>query len=215
MAKMIEGVTENILKCAKEEFLANGYENASLRNIAEKAGTTKSSLLYRYSDKEALYHSIVQPVADGFCELLQKTLAGFEALEPEEQKAQINSYSNGKFSKLMDFVFAHLDEFKIMLLSGETNCYQEFMHRVVAIDIQTTLQYIGKTGNDAISSGRLTMELAHLLSSAFYTGLFETVIHDMTKEDAKKHIQSMSWFFNAGWKTIFEGGKVGDVMWPD
>ena len=54
MAKMIEGVTENILKCAKEEFLANGYENASLRNIAEKAGTTKSSLLYRYSDKEAL-----------------------------------------------------------------------------------------------------------------------------------------------------------------
>ena len=59
MAKMIEGVTENILKCAKEEFLANGYENASLRNIAEKAGTTKSSLLYRYSDKEALYHSIV------------------------------------------------------------------------------------------------------------------------------------------------------------
>lgn len=160
-------------------------------------------------------HTTVQPVADGFCELLQKTLAGFEALEPEEQKAQINSYSNGKFSKLMDFVFAHLDEFKIMLLSGETNCYQEFMHRVVAIDIQTTLQYIEKTGNDAISSGRLTMELAHLLSSAFYTGLFETVIHDMTKEDAKKHIQSMSWFFNAGWKTIFEGGKVGDVMWPD
>ena len=38
MAKMIEGVTENILKCAKEEFLANGYENASLRNIAENAG---------------------------------------------------------------------------------------------------------------------------------------------------------------------------------
>ena len=24
MAKMIEGVTENILRCAKEEFLANG-----------------------------------------------------------------------------------------------------------------------------------------------------------------------------------------------
>ena len=44
MAKMIEGVTENILKCAKEEFLANGYENASLRNIAEKAGTTKKLL---------------------------------------------------------------------------------------------------------------------------------------------------------------------------
>ena len=76
MAKMIEGVTENILKCAKEEFLANGYENASLRNIAEKAGTTKSSLLYRYSDKEALYHSIVQPVADGFASCCKKRWPG-------------------------------------------------------------------------------------------------------------------------------------------
>ena len=213
MAKMIEGVTENIIKYAKEEFLAKGYDNASLRMIAEKAGTTKSSLLYRYSDKEGLYYSIVQPVANEFCDLLQNTLSGFTSLEPIAQKAQINTYSNGKFSKLMDFVFAHMDEFKIMLLSGETKYYQKFMHRVVDIDTQTTLQYIEKTGNDAITSGRLTMELAHLLSSAFYTGLFETVIHDMSKEDAKKHIQSMSEFFNAGWKTIFEGGKVGDAVW--
>ena len=41
MAKRIEGVTEKILACAKEEFLTNGYENASLRVIAEKAGYTK------------------------------------------------------------------------------------------------------------------------------------------------------------------------------
>lgn len=212
MAKMIEGVTENLLQCAKEEFLSNGFENASLRSIAEKAGTTKSSLLYRYSDKEHLYRAITQPIADGFCDLLQNTLSGFDKLSSIEQKEQINTYSKGKFSKLMDYVFEHLDEFKIMLLSGETSIYQEFIHRIVDIDIGTTLRYIEKTGNDALISGRLTLELAHLLSSAFYTGLFETVIHDMSKTEAKKHIQSMSCFFNAGWKTIFEGGKEGNIM---
>ena len=38
MAKRIEGVTEKLLECAKEEFLANGYENTSLRVIAEGLG---------------------------------------------------------------------------------------------------------------------------------------------------------------------------------
>ena len=37
MAKRVAGVTEKLMECAKEEFLANGYENASLRIIAEKA----------------------------------------------------------------------------------------------------------------------------------------------------------------------------------
>ena len=42
MAKRVAGVTEKLMECAKEEFLANGYENASLRVIAEKAGFQQS-----------------------------------------------------------------------------------------------------------------------------------------------------------------------------
>ena len=67
MAKRIEGVTEKLLECAKEEFLANGYENTSLRIIAEKAGYTKGVIYIRYPDKESLYRALVEPVADGLC----------------------------------------------------------------------------------------------------------------------------------------------------
>ena len=66
------------------------------------------------------------------------------------------------------------------------------------------MQFIEQTGNDALSSGRLTPELAHLLSSAFYAGLFEVVLHDMAQDQAVEHIQRMRRFYNAGWKTIFE-----------
>ena len=40
MAKQIEGVSERILACAKEEFLEKGFSEASLRSIAAKADTT-------------------------------------------------------------------------------------------------------------------------------------------------------------------------------
>ena len=95
MAKRVEGVTERLLECAKEEFLKNGYENASLRVIAEKAGSSKGAIYIRYPDKESLYRALTQPVADGFCGLLKELLGGFESMSPENQREQINTY--GKY----------------------------------------------------------------------------------------------------------------------
>ena len=44
MAKQIEGVSERILTCAKQEFLDKGYTEASLRTIAAAAGTSTNSI---------------------------------------------------------------------------------------------------------------------------------------------------------------------------
>ena len=58
MAKRIEGATEKLLACAQEEFLVRGYDGASLRAIAEKAGYTKGAIYIRYPDKESLYRAL-------------------------------------------------------------------------------------------------------------------------------------------------------------
>ena len=210
MAKRVAGVTEKLMECAKEEFLANGYENASLRIIAEKAGSSKGAIYIRYPDKESLYRSLVQPAADGFCELLQSVLSGFTTMPGNEQTQQMLRYSNDGFPKVVDYLYDHFDEFKLLLTSGENSVYQEFIHRVVELDTECTVKYIKASGNDAITSGRLTPELNHLLSSAFYTGMFEAIIHDMPKEQALEHIHRMRRFYTAGWQTIFtaDGGDV-------
>lgn len=210
MAKRVAGVTEKLMECAKEEFLANGYENASLRVIAEKAGSSKGAIYIRYPDKESLYRSLVQTAADGFCELLQSVLSRFNMMPGNEQTQQILRYSNDGFPKVVDYLYDHFDEFKLLLTSGENSIYQEFIHRVVELDTECTVKYIEASENDAIKSGRLTPELNHLLSSAFYTGMFEVIIHDMPKEQALEHIHRMRRFYTAGWQTIFtaDGGDV-------
>lgn len=210
MAKRVAGVTEKLMECAKEEFLANGYENASLRVIAEKAGSSKGAIYIRYPDKESLYRSLVQTAADGFCELLQSVLSRFNMMPGNEQTQQMLRYSNDGFPKVVDYLYNHFDEFKLLLTSGENSVYQEFIHRIVELDIECTAKYIAASGNDAITSGRLTPELSHLLSSAFYTGMFEVIIHDMPKEQALEHIHRMRRFYTAGWQTIFtaDGGDV-------
>ena len=59
LAKQIEGVYEQILSCAMTEFLERGYTDASLRDIAAKAGTTTGSIYTRFGDKEGLFEAIV------------------------------------------------------------------------------------------------------------------------------------------------------------
>ena len=65
--KRIEGVTERLLAAAREEFLEKGYEAASLRAIAERAGSSKGAIYVRYADKEALYAAVVDPVIEELC----------------------------------------------------------------------------------------------------------------------------------------------------
>ena len=55
MAKQIEGVSERILACAKQEFPEKGYTDASLRSIAAAAGTSTNSI----------YTAIVGPSGSG------------------------------------------------------------------------------------------------------------------------------------------------------
>ena len=142
---------------------------------------------------------------DDFCDLIQSALEQFNQLPGAEQTSQMYSFSDHGFWDSVDYIYDHFDEFKLLLTSGENSTYQEFLHRVVELDNQCTMRYIQASGNDAISSGRLTPELGHLLSSAFYTGMFEVVIHDMPKDQAVEHIQRMRRFYTAGWKTIFFG----------
>ena len=205
MAKRVAGVTEKLMEAAKQEFLKNGYERASLQTIAEKAGSSKGSIYIRYPDKESLYRSLVQPAMDDFCGMIQSALQQFNQLPGTEQTSQMYSFSDQWFWASVDYIYDHFDEFKLLLTSGENNTYQEFLHRIVELDNQCTMCYIQASRNDAISSGRLTPELGHLLSSAFYTGMFEVVIHDMPKDQAVEHIQRMRRFYTAGWRSIFFG----------
>ena len=44
--------------------------------------------------------------------------------------------------------------------------------------------------------------LAHMLSSAFYSGLFETVRHEMPKEEAQSYVRQLRRFFVCGWADL-------------
>lgn len=202
-AKLEEGVTERLIEAAKEEFLEKGFEKASLRTIARKAGSSKGAIYNRYPDKAALFSAIVDPAAEGLCRLLEEGMGQFTRLPGAVQKESMSEYGILGFNGVIAYIYDHLDEVRLLIMQGERGRYADFLHRIVEIDTRTTLGFIEATGNDAITSGRLTPELAHMLSNAFYSAFFEVVVHNMPIEEARDEIGRLSVFYRAGWGAMF------------
>lgn len=64
---------ETIRAVALELFSDKGFEQTSLREIAERVGLTKASLYYHYSSKQALLLAVVEPVLTGWRSIADDT----------------------------------------------------------------------------------------------------------------------------------------------
>ena len=47
--------------------------------------------------------------------------------------------------------------------------------------------------------GTVSPELHHMITSAYFTAVFETVAHDMSREKAIVYVNELATFFNCGW----------------
>jgi AcrR family transcriptional regulator len=64
---------ETIRAVALELFSTKGFEQTSLREIAERVGLTKASLYYHYPSKQALLLAVVEPVITGWRSIVDDT----------------------------------------------------------------------------------------------------------------------------------------------
>lgn len=204
MAKRERGVTERLIEAARAEFLEKGYEGASLRSIAARAESSKGAIYIRYEDKAELYAAVVGPASNGLIDYMTRTFNEFGDIPVDEQECRMNSFADDGIEGMIDHIYEHFDEFKILVCSGEETLYRAFMDRLIELDTETTYRYIDAVGNDAVTSGRLTPEIMHMISTACFTGIFEVVRHDMDRTPAKNYVERLCLFYRAGWATIFD-----------
>ena len=203
MASRIEEFDEKILACAKEEFLEKGYTDASIRTIAQNAGVSTSTIYTRYSDKEGLFRFLVEPAAKGLKELLRQSFSDFSSLTGHEQNEKFMEYSDRGFEAVIAYIYEYFSEFKLLITGAPGNYYQEFLEGLVQLDTDCTKKFLIQVGSKALAEGRVTDGFLHVVSSAFYSGIFEVVIHDMPMEEAKKYINELRSFYGNGWKEYY------------
>lgn len=202
MAKRVEGRSDKLLECAKAEFLEMGFQEASLRVIAAKADTSTGAIYTRFGDKEGLFHALVDKPVNELITWLESDQQEFSLKPGDEQKADVFSYKPEVWEQLVEYLYDHWDVFRLLVRCTDINCYEEMLNRLVDLEVSYTYQFLRSTDNDALNTGKLTPMLMHMLSNAYYSGLFEVVRHDMTKEDAFTYVRQIRRFFVQGWADL-------------
>ncbi len=193
-----------IIDVAKREFLDKGFKDASLRGIVKEAGFTQGAFYGYYKDKEALFVAIVSEAADGLITMFRRAqLAHFDLIGQDKTK-QSRALSTAYLKDFIDYVYDNFDAFKLVVCCSRGTKYENYIHDLVELEVTVAEQYFTALRDVDRLKGEVSCNLHHMITSAYFTAVFETVVHDMSKEEAEKYIEDLAKFFNSGWQALLE-----------
>lgn len=190
---------KKILDIGKKEFLAKGFKDASLRGIVKEAGFTQGAFYGYYPDKAALFDALVSEAADGLMEQFKAAQQAHYDLIPEDRPAQSRDLSTNYLNQFIGYIYDNFDAFKLIVCCSDGTRYATYIHELVEIEVTQTEKYYQQLRQLGKLEGTVSRDLHHMITSAYFTAVFETVAHDMTREQAVGYVNELATFFNCGW----------------
>lgn len=178
-----------ILQAAEEVFIQKGYDGARMVEIANRAGVGHPLLHYHFSNKEMLFHQVVQRK---FC-ILSQTLWG----SLEEKELEIRDYIATMVSRHFDFVHQHGDYIRFII--KELDMYPELFTENRALVLEQFKKTSDKlqdlldkaAANGEICSVKAENLLIDILSLNVFSTCTKTLIKSFKEDmDEKSFIEN-------------------------
>ena len=193
------GTRDNILRAAIAEFLDKGFQGASLRQIVKNAGVTTGAFYGYFSSKEALFNALVEPHAAALMGRFMEAQTSFAELPEEQQPEHMGVESSDCVHWMVEYICQHRQPVKLLLTRAEGTGYEHFVHNMVEVEVEYTLQYMEVLSRLGREVPQLSRSLCHIIASGMMGGIFEIVIHDMPREQALRDVDQLRDFYTAGW----------------
>ena len=197
-----EATKQQLLELAKAEFLEKGYNKASVRNIAKTADLTTGAVFRYYPDKAALFDALVAEAADTLVNQFKAAQEAHYDLIPAEKTSESTELSTNYLNYFINYIYDNFDAFKLVICFSEGTRYANYIHELVELEVTQTEDYYEKLRQLGKLEGTVSHDLHHMITSAYFTAVFETVAHDMDRNRAIEYVNEIAAFFNYGWNGI-------------
>ena len=177
---------ETILKNGKELFLKEGFERANLREICRLSGVTTGGFYRHFKDKADLFSALVEPAIQG----LQEQYSASE-------KLCFTVLENSGIDEIWKVSAEALED----CASGTK--YAEFTDWMVEREIKDMYKTCELLEKKGITVRRLPPKELHMLTHAYFSCIFESVLHNFKKKEALNSMKTLADFFSAGWRKVF------------
>ena len=196
MAVADRSIDPRILESARTEFLASGFEKASLKTICEGAGVTTGALYKRYKGKEEL-----------FCAVVEQTVSDLYEVAHARGDKDPTAMSNQELIKAWDmdgadmmwwfrFLYDRRDDFYLLLSCSQGTRYANFPHDWVELLTKATSAYLAEAQRRGLCRNDVEPAELHFLPSAFWTTIYEPFIHHFPWEQIEAHCRIVCGLFN-------------------
>ena len=101
-------------------------------------------------------------------------------LPEAEQIAHMGEESGAYVRWMVDYICEHREPVKLLLCRAEGTSYEHFVHNMVEVEVEYTLQYLEDLHRLGHERSQLDAQLCHNIASGMFNGIFEIVIHAMT-----------------------------------
>lgn len=206
MATPDHSIDPRILGSAKKEFLAHGFEKASLKAICEDAGVTTGALYKRYRGKEDL-----------FCAVVADTVAALDAFVKQKSAASVDALPDDQLMKAWEmepsmlewfrFLYRHHDGFILLISCAAGTRYANFQHDFAEKMGAKTYEYFLEAKRRGLTEADISISEMHILLSAFWTTIYEPFIHGYTLAQIEAHCELVCRLFN--WYHVLGFDTVG------
>ncbi len=203
MANRKEGYDEKIIECAQKEFLEKGYNDASLRTIAGAAGVSTSTIYTRFKDKKGLFVYLISPTED-IPKYLQQTFDVYFSLSVSEQNEKYDETGDAGYENVLDMIYSDYPAYKLLVTCAPGDMFKKYMDELTAIDVKYTMIFLEENNSKALRKGRINEGFVQVLTTAFYSAVFQCVEKDMSKEEAALYLTELKEFYRRGWAEYFK-----------
>lgn len=193
---------KKIIESGIEHFLKYGYERSNLRKICKDAGVTTGAFYRHFEDKEDLFVSLVQPLAEEILSFYAKfEKESFESLDKDDvaKLAEINIH--GSIESAL-YMFQRREIFKLLLYKAYGTKYDNFIEKLVELEDQNRKKAMQVFFDKKGEYIEIPEEAIHLLNHAYINVLCEIVVHSKLEKEVRINAYIVAKFFNEGWKKL-------------
>ncbi len=191
MSRLPQNIRAALLSSGKDQFLAYGFEKASLRTICKKAGLTTGAFYNHFSGKEDLFSSLVEPMIHGFRKMYQDVIS-----------QELADLTTGVENELTSITYAitHKDEFRLLFECSKGTKYEGFKEHLIQEVFYPSYQEVF----DRYAGRHVDPALVRIILHMKFEEYMELIYGRYTMNEVKKLITQLTVFSEAGFHGLLK-----------
>lgn len=205
MAVADNSIDPRLLKSARSEFLAKGFEKASLKHICDNAGITTGAVYKRYAGKEELFTAIVADTISDMDNFASVRISVDPRGLSDQDLLSAWDMGRGGGSTLMEwfrFLDARKDDFILLIKGAAGTRYADFQHTWVEKMCDGTYNYYEELLRRGLAEETISIQEMHILMTAFWSTVYEPFIHGYEWAQIERHCEIVCRMFD--WERVFK-----------